>query len=306
MRSPEVRTPIRVAAFVLALATVFVAALAFGRVVGPVETGAETPMATHGEPTGGHAGGGHAGGMPAGDDDEAVDLPGGLMVAQDGYALALTESTARPGRRTVAFTITDPSGAPLTDYEVEHEKRLHLIAVRRDFAGYQHVHPVLADDGTWSTDLDLTPGAWRLLADFAPAGGEGLTLGTDLLVGGRVAVAPPAPGRRTAEVGDYTVALVGDLDAGTAAEVTVTVSRAGRPVTDLDPYLGAFGHLVALREGDLAYLHVHPESGGPGPDVPFVAEVPSTGGYRLFFDFKHDGVVRTASFVVAAGGSDEH
>jgi hypothetical protein len=79
------------------------------------------------------------------------------------------------------------------------------------------------------------------------------------------------------------------------------------PVTDLQPYLGAYGHLVALREGDLAYLHVHPE-GAPGdgatpagPRVEFAAEVPSAGTYRLFLDFRHAGVVRTAEFTVAAG-----
>jgi hypothetical protein len=75
-------------------------------------------------------------------------------------------------------------------------------------------------------------------------------------------------------------------------------------VTDLQPYLGAYGHLVALREGDLAYLHVHPDghpgdgTTAPGPDVVFGAEVPSPGRYLLFLDFRHDGEVHTAPFVV--------
>ena len=103
-------------------------------------------------------------------------------------------------------------------------------------------------------------------------------------------------------VDGYTVDLVGDLDDGAVA---VRVSLDGRPVTDLEPYLGAYGHLVALREGDLAYLHVHPEDGDAGPEVPFMVEVPSAGGYRLFFDFKHDGVVRTAELAVRSHGTDE-
>ena len=80
-------------------------------------------------------------------------------------------------------------------------------------------------------------------------------------------------------------------------------------MTDLQPYLGAYGHLVALRQGDLAYLHVHPE-GTPGdgvtpagPAVEFVAEVPSAGTYRLFLDFQHGGVVRTAEFTVTTAGA---
>lgn len=92
--------------------------------------------------------------------------------------------------------------------------------------------------------------------------------------------------------------------------VTLSVSRDGKPVTDLQPYLGAYGHLVALRASDLAYLHVHP-MGGPGegttaagPDIGFHTTVPSNGDYRLFLDFKHDGVVRTAEFTVSVGPAD--
>ncbi|MFC7759654.1 hypothetical protein ACFQY4_17790 [Catellatospora bangladeshensis] len=85
------------------------------------------------------------------------------------------------------------------------------------------------------------------------------------------------------------------------------MTKDGKPVTDLQPYLAAYGHLVALRDGDLAYLHVHPD-GEPGdgrttagPQIVFHAEVPSAGAYRLFLDFQHNGVVRTAAFTAAAG-----
>ena len=100
----------------------------------------------------------------------------------------------------------------------------------------------------------------------------------------------------------YTVTLVGDLVAGEHSPLTLRVTKGGEPVTDLQPYLGAYGHLVTLRSGDLAYLHVHPggEPGDgktkPGPDISFGAEVPSAGAYHLYLDFKHDGVVRTAQF----------
>ena len=81
-------------------------------------------------------------------------------------------------------------------------------------------------------------------------------------------------------------------------------------MTDLQPYLAAYGHLVALRAGDLAYLHVHP-AGAPGdgvtpagPGITFYATAPTAGDYRLYLDFQHDGVVRTAEFTVHAGQSD--
>jgi hypothetical protein len=111
-------------------------------------------------------------------------------------------------------------------------------------------------------------------------------------------------------VDGYEVQLIGDLVAGQASPLTLTVRKDGQPVTDLQPYLAAYGHLVALRDGDLAYLHVHPE-GAPGdgrtaagPEIDFVAEVPSAGTYRLFLDFQHDGVVRTAEFTAATSGAN--
>ena len=107
------------------------------------------------------------------------------------------------------------------------------------------------------------------------------------------------------EIGSPSAVVVGAP--GTASKLTLSVSKGGAPVTDLQPYLGAYGHLVALRDGDLAYLHVHPD-GTPGdgrtvagPQVTFFAEVPSAGSYRLYLDFQHTGTVRTAEFTAVAG-----
>lgn len=241
------------------------------------------------------------------------DLPGGLATSRDGYTLALDETAYAPGEREVALRILDEDGESLADpadYDVQHDERLHLVAVRRDFTGFQHVHPRLDADGTWRTTLDLAPGSWRVLADLVPAGGDPVVLGADVAVSGATTAPRPAAVSRTATVDGYTVTLDGDLTAGAHSMLDLTVERDGRPVTDLQPYLGAYGHLVALREGDLAYLHVHPEDGPAGPTIAFGAEVPSAGRYHLYLDFRHDGVVRTASFTVEAGretgeGTDE-
>jgi hypothetical protein len=286
-------TPMRIAAFVTALAAVFALAWGGGRVVGPVDT----------EPVAAHEADEHDDAHPGDAESTApAEAPGGLSVSGQGYTVALADDRVASGPRTVSFTITGPDGEPLTDYEIAHEKRLHLIAVRRDFTGYQHVHPTMSPSGVWFADLALSPGVWRLFADFVPYGGDALTLGTDLAVAGRDRVAAASPETRTSRVAGYTVELVGELAPAGSAGLNVRVEKDGEEVTDLEPYLGAYGHLVALREGDLAYLHVHPEESGPGPDVPFVAEVPSAGRYRLFFDFQHDGVVRTAAFVVRTSG----
>jgi hypothetical protein len=298
-------TPLKLAGFGLGLVAAFGAAVGVGSVVGPIGPAAEAaPADDHGmgtEPAAGsHDGAEH--------EASAADLPAGLTVSDSGYTLDLAERSLPAGPATpVAFRVLGPDGEAVTDYDVEHDVDLHLIAVRRDLTGFQHVHPELGQDGVWRVPLALAPGAWRLFADFTPTAlGEGLTLGSDLSVPGEYQPVPLPAESLTAEVDDFTVVLTGGLEPGRESELTLSVSREGRPVTDLQPYLGAFGHLVVLRDGDLAYLHAHPvdEAGGApaarGPHIRFATTAPSTGSYRLFLDFKHDGVVRTAAFTVAA------
>jgi hypothetical protein len=293
-------TPTKLAGFALGLAAVFGAALGLGAVIGPDAASAEAPPA-HGDEPGGHGeDAGHAEAAP-----EAAQ-PAGLQVTEDGYTLDLLSDAVAGGTATpVSFRVLDANGSPVTGFDVAHDEDLHLVAVRRDLAGFQHVHPSLGADGVWTASLDLSAGSWRLFADFVPsADGENHILGADLAVAGSFAPAPlPAPSA-TAEVDGYTVVLTGTLEAGAETELQLSVSRAGVPVTDLQPYLGAYGHLVVLRTGDLGYLHVHPlgEPGdpavAPGPHVEFATTAPSPGTYRLYLDFKHGDVVRTAAFTV--------
>jgi hypothetical protein len=225
------------------------------------------------------------------------------MISDQGYTLDLAAEALPAGAATeLRFSIRDAAGRAVTAYQRSHDKDLHLIAVRRDLSGFQHVHPVLSDDGTWSIPLALTAGHWRVFADFVPDGGKNLTLGADLAVAGTYTPQSFPDQIATAQVDGYTVTLAGDLRPGAESRLTLSVSRDGRPVTDLQPYLGAYGHLVALRAGDLSYLHVHPagEPGDgatkPGPEITFHTTTPSAGSYRLFLDFQHQGTVRTAEF----------
>lgn len=287
-------TPVRLGVFLLGLVAVFAAAVGVGRAVGPV---GDDPPASHAGMDG--HGSEHASASAGG-------LPGGLATSADGLTLVLDHTTYKPGLRELAFRVEDVTGAPVTEYDVEHDKLLHVIVVRRDFSGFQHVHPELDASGTWRVPVDLAPGSWRVFADFVPAGGDKTVLGTDLSVPGAPDLTPRAPLSDVAEVDGYTVTVDGDLVAGEHSVLDLTVSKDGQPVTDLEPYLGAYSHLVALREGDLAYLHVHPSDGPAGPTVEFGTEVPSAGRYHLYLDFQHDGVVRTASFTVEAGTGDIH
>jgi hypothetical protein len=305
-------TAAKLSAYGAALALLVTGAYAVGSAVGPPATATAGAPGGHGAMSGeapaDTAGAGHGdahGGTVA---QTAPDLPGGLASSRGGYTLTPTDPALTPGAPgTFSFRVTGPDGAPVTAFDVEHDKRMHLVVVRRDTTGFQHVHPEMSADGTWSVPLAVgTAGSYRAFADFAPTGGPATTLGVDLSAPGAFEPVAHAPSR-TARVDGYTVELTGDLVPGQASPVTLTVSRDGVPVTDLQPYLAAYGHLVALREGDLAYLHVHPE-GTPGdgatpagPRIEFVAQVPSAGTYRLFLDFQHAGVVRTAEFTVPTG-----
>jgi hypothetical protein len=278
-----VRTPIRLAVVAAGLGAVFAAAVGVGAAVGPV-------------------------GAPEAHPAAAAPAPESAATGT-GYVLDVLEEQPAAGTTTVAFRVLGPDGAPVTDYTQDHGEDLHLVAVRADLSGYQHVHPDRAPDGTWRVPLTLTPGTWRLVADTTPAAAdEDLALTADLQVAGTYDPQPlpgPAP---VAEVDGYTVVLTGELTAGAESELTFSVSRDDRPVVDLQPYLGAYGHLVALREGDLEYLHVHPVEDAhvapaPGPHVAFAVTAPSAGTQRLFLDFRHGDAVHTAAFTVQVTGT---
>ncbi|NMD55137.1 MULTISPECIES: heavy-metal-associated domain-containing protein [Tsukamurella] len=251
--------------------------------------------------------GGHA--APA-----APAAPGavnGVSLSADGLTFAPVAAPRAVGEAgALSFRIEGAAGAPITAYTTTHEKDLHLIVVRTDGTRFRHVHPSLdRTTGTWSLPWSWAEaGTYRLYADFAPATGSPVTLSRTVEVAGGYAPVDPAPSR-TAQVDGFTVTLGGDLTAGASSPLTLRVSRDGAPVTALQPYLGAFGHLVALRQGDLAFLHVHPEGAEPkpgdtgGPAVAFRAQAPTAGRYLLYLDFQVDGVVRTASFVLDAGAS---
>ncbi|MFG3338300.1 heavy-metal-associated domain-containing protein [Glycomyces sp. NPDC048151] len=290
------------------LAVLFAAAFGTAALVAPDDAADDWN-----DQAGDHDGGGH-GDDSSGGHSEAQPVRG-LAIEQDGYLLSEVAAPAEVGASgDLAFQITGADGQPLTDYTVSHEKELHLIVVRADGTHFRHVHPELGADGTWSIPWSWdAAGSYRVYADFVPEGGEDLTLTRTVEVAGDYGPEIATEPSLVSEVDGFTVTLEGDLSAGASAEVTASVSRDGEPVTELEPYLGAFGHLVALREGDLAYLHVHPEGEEPkagdlsGPEVAFATEVPTAGRYFLYFDFQVAGQVHSAAFVVDAteGTSEE-
>jgi hypothetical protein len=254
--------------------------------------------------------------VDAGDEAEEADAVRGLSAREDGLELVLDRrrfEPAQPGE--LSFRITEGKGT-LTRFEREHQRELHLIVVRDDLTGFQHLHPRMAANGTWSTPLTLPEaGTYRVFADFN-SDGASYTLARDLTVAGQAErVELPLQHTETTTDTGYEVGVEGELaGAGEEAMLSFNVLRDGEPVA-VEPYLGADGHLVALREGDLAYLHVHPLTGGEGDEhgaeeegghgegtepagdaISFMTEFPTEGSYRLFLQFKHAGEVHTAAF----------
>src|SRR5829696_1764288 len=153
----------------------------------------------------------------------------GLAVAEDGLRLKLLTPTAKPGRPFIfELQVEDADGSVLRDFDVEHTKRLHLIVVRRDLTGFQHLHPVQQADGNWTVAVTIAAaGTYRVFADFA-TDGKKYTLGSDLEVNGTVASRPLSAPTSTVEVDGYRVTLEeGAASAGDEAELRFSVTRGG-------------------------------------------------------------------------------
>lgn len=284
--------------FVGGLIVALVVGFTLGKVLGPAES--PTQGATTGAPAaspgmgGAHA---HAPGASAGSE------VGGLAVSSGGYTLAPAATVfAAPGPQQLKFVVNGADGKAVTDFAVVHDKPLHLVVVRRDMTGYQHLHPTMAADGTWTVQADLaTPGPWRAYADFTAVSAGGtqtaIALGTDLTVAGDYRPQPLPAAAREVSADGLTAGYEGTPVIGASQPMLFTVKQGGATAA-LEPYLGSFGHLVVLRELDLAYVHVHPEPALVNGGVKFWLAAPSPGRYRMFFDYSVGGKVRTAQYTL--------
>lgn len=213
-----------------------------------------------------------------------VAAPAGLSVEQDGYRLVHEDdSFVAGGAALYVFRIVGPDGEVVRNFDVEHERRLHLIVVGREpDAPFLHLHPRQRGDGSWSVPLELPwAGSYRVFADFT-TGGVRRTLGIDVV----------GTGGPLAHAWWDSIYIVELSEQG--ERLTFDVRGDTGPV-ETKPYLGAGGHLVVLREGDLAYIHAHAEEDELAFDVPF----PSEGRYRLYLQFKVGDAVVTEKLEVS-------
>lgn len=239
----------------------------------------------------------------------------------DTYSLKfLSGILYQPAQPTMLdFTVVDKDGKRLTydQYEIKHEKRMHVIVASRDLTEFQHVHPIF-DTSTDSFKIpDFTfpvAGKYRIFTDFvvddhtskdedSMSDHAGVPY-QDVVVGNDQddEIQPLGPSTNSDTAEDNTVKLtIKPGKSNTAKVLEFAITRQGKPVTDLQKYLGALGHLVVLREGDLEYIHTHAlttDVNSQAGTVSFEVDFKQTGNYKAFAQFQHDNKVLTTSFVV--------
>jgi uncharacterized membrane protein len=209
-------------------------------------------------------------------------------------------------------------GKVLTDLARVHEKLLHLIIVSEDLTFFDHVHPELRGDGAFAMPYTFPgEGNYVLFADITPKGKRGQVFREVVKVGEsgvakkaalKVTAAPAKPQAANPHVVVELMSIPRRLAAGVHAQLSFRVTRDGRPVTDLEPYLGAMGHCVIISEDGQTFLHCHPEQlftprsdARGGPDVAFHTRFERPGKYKVWGQFRRGEKILVADFVVDVG-----
>lgn len=217
---------------------------------------------------------------------------------------------ARPGGGASGATLTvrDPdSDAIVTAFSEVHERPFHLFVITRDLERFEHLHPVATAAGAFDLQAALDPGVYIFLADFLPAGGTSqlvhravATPGYSGSLFGNTPAIPRLPDEQT------VAGLRIRFDAVRAAprrrsQLTFSFADAasGQPVADLEPYLGAAGHLLIVNADVTSAVHGHPEGGVTrGPVVTFDPILPAPGRYKMWLQVQRNGTVITAPFII--------
>jgi uncharacterized membrane protein len=208
----------------------------------------------------------------------------------------------------------------LRDLAVVHEHLMHLIVVSSDLSFFDHVHPVRQPDGSFTLPYTFPrPGSYLLFADITPAGQRSQVFRMPLVVRdaqlnaellAKISTIVPAPAlcKPLADDPSMTAQLIflpRTPTAGLHTNFLFRLTKDGRPVNDLEPYIGAMGHCVIISQDTLVYLHCHPEqllapdpAARGGPDVSFHTIFPKPGLYKIWGQFKRGNRVLVVDFVV--------
>ena len=221
------------------------------------------------------------------------------------WTLADGQASGTGDGTLIRLEIKKNDGERIENFDINHEKLLHLMVISKDLSYFNHIHPEYKGNGVFEIENDFPAGGeYRLIADFKPTGGDSMTKMEWVRIKGEsakpVPVVPDASLDKTFE--GKKVALTIDRLAAKQA-VTLKFSfrdeKTNQPITDLEPYLGAIGHVVILSEDGERYVHVHADEGqDTGPEACFETEFPQSGIYKIWGQFQKDNQVFTVSYVV--------
>jgi hypothetical protein len=226
--------------------------------------------------------------------------PYSVDITRDGTRLRAGEETL------LRITLRDPDGEPVRNLEVVHEKLLHLLMTSADLSWFAHEHPERQPDGTFELRMAFpAPGGYTLFHDFTPERVGMQVAAVELTVPGPGpsprALVPDADREKTVDGYSVRFATADALTASRPVAITIAISRDGTPVRDLEPYLGAMGHMIVVSEDRANFVHSHPTDAGPaaaarGPELTFQAEFPTRGLYKSWTQFQRAGRVITVPF----------
>jgi hypothetical protein len=223
------------------------------------------------------------------------------------YPLHLTLSPRAPkpsDRVDLNFTVTDPkTGAAVTQFEMVHEKLFHMFIVSQDLEFFVHDHPTVSEAGTFRYSAMLPKaGMYRVLADYYPANGTPQLTAKTIFVPGSgwhipQPMAPPGPDLALKHTANMEVELATEPASPVAGFKTMLFFRV-KPGEGLEPYLGAWGHMLAASDDLIDLIHTHPFLADGGPQIQFNIIFPRARTYRLWAQFQRKGVVNTAVFTI--------
>lgn len=214
-------------------------------------------------------------------------------------------SAGSGGGTPIMLQITMKDGKPIVGFDLTHEKLLHFMIVSKDLSYFNHIHPAYMGAGVFEVANEFPSGGeYRFIADFKPTRGDAMTKMAWIKVPGDPV--PAVPLERETTLTDETDGKRVDLSINalearedTTFIFTIRDQATNEPVTNLQPYLGAIGHVVVLSEDGERYLHVHAEEDqGAGPTAQFETSFPRSGLYKLWAQFQQDGQVFTASYTI--------
>jgi Heavy metal binding domain len=227
--------------------------------------------------------------------------------------IAVAPGPGGRGATKLRMTLRDPvSNRPAAGFMTVHERLLHLFIIDRKLEYFRHVHPQQVGEGAFEWSEALPPGEFVLITDFLPQGGRAQMLQRAIVTPGyrgslfpaTLDLIPDASTEKTIDGVRVKLDATG-LKAGKEAALTfkLTDGATGAPVSDLEPFLGAPGHMLLVNADLTEADHVHPEEPATrGPVVTFQPLMPASGTYKLWFQFQRHGSVTTVPFVISVAG----